>query len=843
MDRLRTDVRFALRLLLRSPGWTAVAVLSLALGIGANAVVFSLLDAVLLEPFPYRDSGQLVLLWGSKKEDVTRGISGADLKDWREQSRSFEDIDAFLGRDMAFSLGASESDRVKGACIGHRVLPMLGVHPAVGRNFTEREAQFGGAPVVMISDALWRSRFAGSPSIVGSTIRLDDNPHEVIGITPPGFFFPDTDARLWVPAPCGMQSFEARGSVLLHAVGRMRAGVSAAQAQADLDLVNARLAKAFPDTNKDVTAGVFPLRHILIGKYERALWTLVWSIALVLLIACANVVHLQLARGVDRETELAVRAAAGAGRHRLLRQLLTESFLLVTVSAAIGLLVAWIGVRLIHAFALTDIPRMEYARIDTRVLAFTLAVSFVTAVPSGLWPAWKASAVKVSETLKLGATATTGASRSQVRDLLAITEIAAAVTLLVASGLVVKSFVQLSRADWGFNPENVLLIGAKAPRDRAKDRTFHLETGESIRARLETIPGVEQVAVSRNAPIRWGSWAPRPLAVDGHIPGDLTAAVWVVGRGHFAAAGIPIHEGREFTEADDAAAPRRVVVSRALAARLWPNQSALGKSLKILDVKLVDGKPDLSLLRGVEQSLKMAKGWPSDVEFFDVVDGVSWDVVGVASDVRMFGLNVQPNPALYIENRQQPMARGWFYGLEFKILLRTSGEPAEVIESAKTQILAASRDLTLTEIVPLADLVAQSIGGRGSNKLLVIVATVFGTLAITFATIGIYGVVAHNVTQRLREIGIRVALGASTRDVIRIVVGHGMRLLIGGLALGVTAAWAATRGMSALLFATTPTDAVTYAGVIATLVAAALLACVLPLRRALRFDSLVLFKA
>ena len=245
--------------------------LSLALGIGANAVVFSLVDAVLLEPFPYRDSSQLVLVWGSKKEDVTRGISGPDLNDWREQSRAFEDIDAFLGGNQAFSLGATESDRVKAACIGHRVLPMLGVQPAVGRNFTESEAQFGATPVVLLSDALWRSRFAASPSTLGSTIRLDDKPYEVVGITPPGFFFPDTDARLWVPSPCGMQGFEARGSVLLHAVGRMRPGVTPAQAQADLDLVNARLAKAYPDTNTNVTAGVFPLRHIVIGKVRARL--------------------------------------------------------------------------------------------------------------------------------------------------------------------------------------------------------------------------------------------------------------------------------------------------------------------------------------------------------------------------------------------------------------------------------------------------------------------------------------------------------------------------------------------------------------------------------------------
>jgi putative ABC transport system permease protein len=399
MDRLRIDLHFAARLLRRSPGWSAIAILSLALGIGANAVVFSLVDAVLLEPFPYRDSGQLVLLWGSKSETQTTGISGADLKDWREQNRTFEEMDAFLAGEMKFSLGASETDRVQAGCMGHRVLPMLGVDPALGRNFTEDEARFGATPVVLLSDALWRSRYASNVGIVGTAIRLDDKLHEVVGVMPPGFFFPDTDARLWVPAPCGLEGFERRGAMSLHAVGRVRPGVTVAEAQADLDRINRNLAKAYPDTNQMRSAGVFSLRRIVIGQYEQALWTLVWAIALVLLIACANVVHLQLARGVDRETELSVRGASGAGRSRLVRQLLTESFLLVAIAAVAGLFVAWVGVRLIHGFALTDIPRMEHARLDARVLAFTGAISVITALLSSVWPAWKASGVQISETL------------------------------------------------------------------------------------------------------------------------------------------------------------------------------------------------------------------------------------------------------------------------------------------------------------------------------------------------------------------------------------------------------------------------------------------------------------
>jgi putative ABC transport system permease protein len=841
MDRLIVDLRYGIRLLRRSPGWSMVGIVSLALGIAGNAVVFSLVDAVLLKPFPYRDADRLVLLWGAKDEKTTRGISGADLNDWREQSRAFVDLDAFLS-NMAFSLGATEADRVKAACIGHRVLPILGVQPAAGRNFTEADVRFGAAPVVLISDGIWHSRFGGSPGAVGSKIRLDDTPYEIVGVMPPGFFFPDTDARLWVPVPCGMAGFEKRGAVMLHAVGRLRDDISTAQAQADLDVVNARLARVHPDTNANVTAGVFPLLHIVVGRYEQALWVLAAAIALVLLIACTNVVHLQLARGVERAPELAIRAAAGAGRARLIRQLLTESALLTAIAAVLALALAWLGVRLIHAFRLTDIPRMEMAQIDAQVLVVTAALAAVSALVSGVWPAWKASAVDVSETLKLGAAGTSSAPQGRARDLLAIAEITIAVSLLVASGLVVKSFVRLARAEWGFNPDNVLLFVVKVPRPLVGDRAGVDALIDDMRTRLKGIAGIEHVAVGGDAPIRWSSWAPRPLAIEGRVARDLTAGLWVVGLEYFGAAGIPIREGREFSEGDDAAAPRRVVVSEALARRLWPQESALGKSLQILEGKMAGGAPAPGVAERMRQIGRTFRGWPDDLTLFDPLGGGSWEIIGVAEDVRMFGLNVNPNPAIYVNRRQLPATRRWPVA-SLKVMLKTSRPREEVIGAAKPHILAANPELTFSEIVPMADLVAQSIGGRGSNKLLVIVATAFGSLALLFATVGIYGVVAQNVNQRLREIGIRIALGAGRREVRGIVLRHACRLLINGFALGLTVAWAGTRGMASLLFNTPPTDPATYAAAVLTLTFAAVLACALPLRRALRLDPVVLFKA
>ena len=816
---------------------------SLALGIGANAVTFSLVDAVLLKPFPYQDPERLVLLWGAKSESVTRGISGPDLEDWRQQSRTFRDMDAFLG-NMKFSLGAEASDMVPGACMGARVLPVLGVQPALGRNFVAADERTGAPPVVLLTQALWRTRFASDPGIVGRTIRLGGQPHEVIGVTPAGFFFPDTDARLWVPSPCGFAGFDKRGAMLLHAVGRLRTGVSVKQAQSDLDDVNRRLAQAYPDTNRGTTTGVFPLRHIVIGKFERALWMLLAAVAVVLLIACANVAHLQLARGVERETELAIRAATGASRSRLLRQLLTESVVLAALAGALGVLLAWAGVRAIHAFALTDIPRMDAARLDPRVLGFTLGISLITGVVSGVWPAWKASRVRVSDTLKSGGLTTTGAGRGQLRDLLAISEIAAAIMLLVIAGLIVRSFVHLSRSEWGFNPDKLLLIDVKVPPELQKQREPASQWAESVVAQLRAIDGVEHASRSDSAPIRWGAWKPTALAVDGDmVTRGWSAGTWVVGHDYFATAGIPILEGREFSTDDTATAPSRVVISHALARKLWPSQRAVGKHLQLLELKTVNGEPLPEIIARMKQRDRTLG---SDPGLFQPVEGRSWEVIGVVGDVRMFSLDITPDPALYLEHRQNPRSRMWgmdMSGFWVKFLMRTRDKPADVAGRAKAAILSVNPHATFTEIAAMQDVVSDKIGGRGTNTLMLLVSTLFGGLALTFAVIGIYGVVSHTITQRTREIGIRIALGAGRADVVRAVMGYAFRLLVAGLALGLTAAWAVTRGLQPQLSGVTVTDSATYATAVTVLSCAVLAACLLPLRRALRFDPVTLFRA
>jgi predicted permease len=534
-DRLRTDLGYAIRLFARTPAWTAVAVMSLALGIGANLLILSIVDAVLLRPFPYRDPSRLVFIWGTKDDSVRQGLSGLDLADWQVQNRSFESLDAFLGQ-LTFALGDS-GEAVPGACVGPSVLPLLGVQPALGRTFVAADASPGADTVAMVSDGFWRTKMGGSPSAIGSTLRLNGRTYEVVGVTPAGFFFPDTNSQILVSTPCGAANFFQRGSPFAHAIARLRPGVSVADAEHDLDRINRELAKIYPDTNRNMTAGVQPLRNIVIGKYERALWLMLGAVGLVLLIACANVAHLQLARGVDRQMELAVRAANGAGRMRLFGQLLTETILLSFMSGAGALALAWWGVRLLRSLSLSDIARLEAARIDLRLAAVAAGLSLLAALIAGLWPAWKAAGVRIHDVLKLGGCGTMPSARRNLRELLATTELALATVLLILAGLLIGSFVRLSRAQWGFDPDRLLVVSVMRPPDAAASREGRERWTEAVRVQIAAMAGVETVASANGVPIKF-SWRPTPLVRDGKRL-DWTAAGWTVSHGYFRAIGTP----------------------------------------------------------------------------------------------------------------------------------------------------------------------------------------------------------------------------------------------------------------------------------------------------------------
>ncbi|HEY2434578.1 MAG TPA: ABC transporter permease [Vicinamibacterales bacterium] len=832
-DQFAIDVRGGFKALVRSPGWTAVAILSIALGIGANLLVFAIVDAVLLRPFPYHDPGKLTFLWGAKSQEVRRGISGPDMEDWRRESRSFIDIDAFL-EQMSFSVGDG-GDTVGGACVGPSVLPILGVAPALGRNFTVADTVGEGRPVVIVSDAFWRARMGASPSVIGSALTLNGRSYQVVGVAPRGFFFPDTNSQILQASPCGMANFRERGSPVMHAIGRLRDGVSLAQAQADLDLINKRLAQAYPDTDRDVTVGLQPIRDVVVGKYERALWLLLAAVGLVLLIACANVAHLQLARGVDRQVELAVRSAIGADRRRLFAQLLTESLVVASAGAACALALAWLGIRVVRSLSLIDIARIDAARVDLRLLVFAAVLALVVTVVAGVWPAWKSAGVHVNDTLKVAAGSITVAPRRAARELLATTELALATVLLVSAGLLVGSFVRLSTARWGFDPQNLFITaGLKTPpAAAASPQTFAAWTA-AIRARMRAIPGVDSVGAGAGMPLDY-VWSPSQVRVDGTT---TDGAGWTIWEGYFHALGTRVIEGREFGAGDSASAQPVAVVSRAFAHRFWPDRPAVGHTFQLMYFRTVNDKiaPDIEA-----RMKKRDRSVLNDPAAWEVAGGITWHVIGVVEDVRAFGLDQSPEPTFYLNFHQAP-AR-WNIRSHEMFSVRTHGNTAALFDAIRNAVASIDPTVQVRSVQSVSELVARSIGGRGSTRLMTLISGLFATLALVLTMSGVFGIVLHTVNQRLPEIGVRMALGADSGDVALLLLSYAGRIILPGIALGTTVAWAVSRLLSSLVFEITPTDPATYVASIALLIACVLVACIVPIRRAMRFDPTKLFRA
>ena len=831
-EQIQSDVRYAVRIFTRTPGWTAVAVASLTLGIAVNLLIFSIVDAVLLRPFPYRDPSQLVFIWGTKDDSVRRGIAGLDLADWQARNRSFESIDAFLA-PMPFSWG-DKGETVSAACVGPAVLPMLGAQPALGRFFVPGDARPGADTVVVVSDGFWRAQLGANPSAIGSTLRLNERSYEVIGVTPPRFFFPDTNTQLFISTPCGAANFFERGGAFAHAIARLRPGVSVQSAQSDLDSINRDLARIYPDTNRNVTAGVQRFRNIVVGKYEKSLWILLSAVGVVLLISCANVAHLQLARGVDRQIEMAIRAANGARRVRLFSQLLTESLVLSFVSGIFALAITWWGVRLLRSMALTDIARLDAAQIDWRLAAIAAALSLFSAFVTGVWPAWHAAGIRINDVLKSGANvAATLGGRRLLRDLLGTSEIALATLLLIVAGLLIGSFVRLSGANWGFDPKHLFVMTVSLPENVASSREGREEWKRVLRDRLTQSGAVEAVATATGAPIRY-VWKPTHLVIDG-LMADWTAAGWTVGPNYFRTLGTRILEGREFGVQDGATAAPVAVVSESLARMLWPEGGAVGKVLRVPRLKTIGGviAPEIAERLGRRDNTLMG-----DMSAFEVD---SHEVIGVVEDIRALGLDLVPQPAFYVDSRQERSVG--LSGRFTYLLVRTlTGEASELATIVKPILASGDLNGELRSLDSMSELVAHSIGGRGSNRLMMLVAALFGGLALMLTTIGIFGVMLHTVNQRLAEMGVRIAFGARRSDIVRLVLGYGFRLLCAGVALGLSLAWAVSRSMQSLLFGLAPTDLGTYATAVLILVSAVLVACLVPVRRALSVDAARLFR-
>jgi putative ABC transport system permease protein len=802
LEMLWQDFRFGLRMLAKNAGFTAVAVIALALGIGANSAIFSVVNTVLLRPLPYPDPNRIMTVWedGSSHGFPINVTSVANYIDWRDQNKVFEGM-AIVGR-ISFNLtGAGQPERIDGRRVSANVFPLLGVDPELGRVFLPEEDGPSANRVVILSHGLWQRRFAGRSDIIGQRLLLNGESYEVVGVMPAYFQFPSRANQLWVPIAFTPQQAANRGNNSYEVIARLKPGVTREQAESEMDTITARLQQQYPDVVKTQGTVVIPLHEQLVGDIKPALLILLGAVGFVLLIACANVANLLLARAAARQKEIAVRLALGAGRGRLIRQLLTESILLSAIGGVAGLLVALFGVSLLKAFIPREITQLTAVGVDANVLAFTFGISMLTGLIFGLAPALQASRFNLNETLKEGGRdSSVGRRGNYLRNLLVVAEVAISVVLLIGAGLLINSFLRLRNVDPGFNPDNLLTMRIALPQlkypDHARRKTFYSE----LLSRVEALPGVRSAAVTNWIPLTMQgdtfgiSIEGRPDPGAQEMPDVVTR---VVSPGYFNTMGIESLRGRLFDEGQDRTDSRLVaVISDTMARRLWPNEDPLGRRIK-------PGRSD------------------SDEEWITVV--------GVAEDVRQFELTAEPKLQMYLSYSQP----GFF--VPGHLVVRTEVEPASLADPVREAVWSIDKDQPVSDIRSMKEIFSESIARQRFSMLLL---GIFAGVAMLLGAVGIYGVVSYSVAQRAHEIGVRMALGARRSNVLKMVVGHGLKLVLIGVAIGLVAASILTRLMESLLFNISATDPATFVAIPVVLVVAAVLASYIPARRATRIDPL-----
>ena len=810
MDTLLQDIRYALRMCVRTPGFTIIAVLALALGIGANTAIFTIVNAVLLERLPFREPQRIVSLWeeGAHRPGKNNSVGPANFIRWRERSSSF---DAMAGMvDLRANLtGGGDPEEIVAQTVEPAFFPILGVSPLVGRTFTDAENRDPQAAVVILGYDFWQRRFGGDRAIVGQTIQLNGRPQTVVGVMPQGFrlFVKELSiagkpADLWRPyvLPADARDFGGR---YMQAIAQLKPGVSVARAQAELSAIAAALATEFPARNAGWGARVLPLHAQLSSEYRTALLVLSGAVAFVLLIACANVANLLLARGAARQREIAIRSALGAARWRVVRQLLTESFVLALLGGALGLLVAQWGVALLLAISPVDLNTTGTVSLSYPVLLFTASASVLTAIVCGLAPAFEGSRTEVQETLKDGARqAGTGVRHRRLRQTFVVAEIALAVVLLVGAGLMLRSFGSLRRVNPGYSTTNVLTMRMQLPGAKYREDSQRIRFFREAISRIEEVPGVQSAGAISYLPLS-GLGAGTGFTIEGQpppLPGrDYVVDVSVCDNGYFRTMNVPLKSGRLFTEREMQEKSNVVVVSESLAHTYFPQGDALGKRLVI----------------------QMTR------------PNVPTEIIGIVGDVKFADFTTEPHPTTYWPHPQLA-----YSGMTFTI--RTGGDPMSLAPSVERAIRTLDKDQPVAEVRTMNQWVAKSLAqARFSSTLL----TIFANLALALAAIGIYGVMSYAVSQRTSEIGIRLALGATMGDVLTMIVLDGLRLAVFGLALGVLLAIGLSRTIATLLYETTGTDPVTFAAVIGVLGAAALLASYLPARRASKIPPVEALRA
>jgi predicted permease len=805
MDSVLKDLRFAIRSLVKRPGFTAITLIALALGIGASTAIFSVVNSVMLRKLPYPNADRLVAIQELNREGKRIQVTGPNFLDWRAQNSVFEHLSAIRIANANLTL-AGQAERIDLAQTSADFFDVFGVGPQLGRLFVSGDEQAGHAPVVVLSDVLWRRKFGADSSLVGQQVNLDGKTYTVVGVAPPGFQYPDK-TEAWLPplklAPeinDRLEPTERRGTGYLSAVALLKRGVSVAQAASEMETITARLRQQYPDTNNKRFNRVVSLQEHLVGTSNKMLWLLFGAVLFVLLIACANVANLLLATAASRSKEIAIRSALGASRLRVMRQLLTESTILALAGGLLGLALSIYGVMAIKRLLPADFPRLSEINLDWRVFGFTLGVSLLTGFLFGFAPALHSSKTDVQEAMKETGRGTAGSARhTRLRHALIIAEVALSLVLLAGAGLLFRSFMRLQAVDAGFTPQQVLTAKLSPAGPKFQNDSDYIAFYDQVLERTRNIPGVQSAGVINTLPLSNGPTVGfriegRPVTTPDKWPvTDFRS----VSADYFRTMNIPVVNGRAFTSADDANAPLRLMINQALAQRDWPNEDPIGK-------RVTFGNP----------------GPNNQPAWFEVI--------GVTANTRSLELRETPVAELYFAFKQNVFETN-------AIVVRSTVDPRSIAPALRQVVAEVDRTVPVSDVQTMEHVVSESVTQPRFNLFLL---GLFSSIALLLSAAGIYGVTAYTVTQRTHELGIRLALGAQISDVLKLVLGQGLAVIGAGLVLGLAASFALMRLLRSLLFGVGENDPLTFAAITLVLLLVALIACYIPARRATKVDPL-----